>query len=452
MKTFVLILTLIFLMPTVSFSQQKDTAAEIRELREKLERLEKKMAEEEARRKQETKEMERKTAALAEELEKKKLEEHIPSYAEIKPQFGLGTAASKIYAVTRGLSLGAYGEANFRKFVGDIGGNKDRADLQRLVTYLGYKFNDRILFNSEIEFEHATTGEGSEEKGEVSVEFAYLDFLFSKPLNARAGLLLVPMGLINENHEPPSFHGVRRPDVETVILPSTWREVGFGLFGEILPDLHYRTYLMNGLRADNFTKAGLREGRQSGSQAFAEQPSWVARLDYTPTAGLLFGGSLFLGNQGQGFTIGGKKPDVFTTLWDLHGQFRYRGLELRGLGAWGNIDDARMLSGAVSASNRPIANQIYGWYLEAAYDILPFLRPGTTHYLAPFFRFERYNTQADVPAGFAPDRSRDRKLYTLGLSYKPLPNIVLKMDYRNYDNKGPRNVADEFALGIGFAF
>jgi hypothetical protein len=178
----------------------------------------------------------------------------------------------------------------------------------------------------------------------------------------------------------------------------------------------------------------------------------VARLDYTPTPGLLFGGSLFLGNQGQNLTIGGKKPDVFTTLWDLHGQFRYRGLELRAVGAWGNIDDAAILSSAASAANRPIASRIYGWYLEAAYDILPMLRPGTTHYLAPFFRFEQYNTQAEVPSGFAPDRSRDRKLYTLGLSYKPIPNVVLKMDYRNYDSKGPRNVADEFALGIGFAF
>lgn len=452
MKTFILTLTLIFLMPAFSFSQQRDTAAEIRELREKLERLEKKMAEEETRRKQETKELEQKTKTLAEELEKKKLEEYIPSLAEIKPQYGLGPAASKVYALTRGLSLAAYGEGIYRKFVSDIGRNKDQSDFQRLVTYVGYKFNDWMLLNSEIEYEHASTSDTGSGAGEVSVEFAYIDFLLSKFANARVGMVLAPMGILNEVHEPITFHGVLRPDVETQILPSTWRGNGAGLFGELLPGLQYRTYIMEGFRASRFRNDGIRNGRQKANRSLFEDPSWAFRLDYTPNPNLLFGGSVFLGNQGQNQTIGGKKPDAFMTLWDLHGQFRYRGLELRALGAWGTIDDARQLSLGASGANRPIANQTYGWYLEAAYDFLPILRPGTTHYLAPFFRFERYNTQAHVPAGFAPDRSRDRKLYTLGLSYKPIPNVTLKMDYRNYDNKGPRNVADEFALGLGFAF
>jgi len=334
--------------------------------------------------------------------------------------------------------------------VSDIGSNKDRGDLLRFVLYTGYKFNDWMLFNSEVEFEHATTGEGSEEKGEVSVEFAYLDFLLSQPFNARAGMVLAPIGLINESHEPIAFHGVRRPDVETQIIPSTWRGVGAGIFGEILPGLQYRTYIMEGLRAKEFTKSGLREGRQSGSNALFEDPSWIARLDYTPIPQATFGGSLFMGNQGQNETIGSSKPGVFTTIWDLHGQFRHRGLELRALGAWGHIDDAAKLSSA--SSSGPIASRIYGWYLEGAYDIFPLLRPGTTQYLAPFFRFERYNTQAEVPSGFTPDRSKDRKLYTVGISYKPIPNVVLKMDYRNYDAKGPTKVADEVAIGIGFAF
>ena len=439
-----------FLMPGVSFSQQRDTGTEIRELRDKLERLEKKMGEEEAKRKEQAEEQERKTKTLAEELEKKRLEEYIPSLAEIKPQYGLGTAASKVYSVTRGLSLGSYGEVNYRKFVSDIGSNKDRGDLLRFVLYTGYKFNDWMLLNSEVEFEHGTTGEGSEEKGEVSVEFAYLDFLLSQPFNARAGMVLAPIGLINESHEPIAFHGVRRPDVETQIIPSTWRGVGAGIFGEILPGLQYRTYIMEGLRAKEFTKSGLREGRQSGSNALFEDPSWIARLDYTPIPQATFGGSLFMGNQGQNETIGSSKPGVFTTIWDLHGQFRHRGLELRALGAWGHIDDAAKLSSA--SSSGPIASRIYGWYLEGAYDIFPLLRPGTTQYLAPFFRFERYNTQAEVPSGFTPDRSKDRKLYTVGISYKPIPNVVLKMDYRNYDAKGPTKVADEVAIGIGFAF
>ena len=446
---------LIFLLPGVSFSQQSDTAGEIRELRDKLERLEKKMGEEEVKRKEQAEEQERKTKTLAEELEKKRLEEYIPSLAEVKPKYGLGPAASKVYSVTRGLSIAAYGEGNYRKFVSDTSGglgNKDQADFLRLVTYIGYKFNDWILLNSEIEYEHASTSTGTSGAGEVSVEFAYLDFLLSKYANTRVGMVLAPMGILNEVHEPITYHGVLRPDVETLILPSTWRGNGAGLFGEILPGLTYRTYIMEGLRAKNFTNAGLRSGRQKGNRALFEDPSWTARLDYTPIPQLSFGGSIFMGNQGQNETIGSSKPDAFTTLWDLHGQFRHRGLELRALGAWGRIDDAATLSSAASSSSRPVASRIYGWYLEGAYDILPLLRPGTTQYLAPFFRFERYNTQAEVPSGFAPDRSKDRKLYTVGISYKPILNVVLKMDYRNYDAKGPTRVADEWALGIGFAF
>lgn len=457
MRGIVGFLVLILLSPAVSFSQAQDTAAEVRELKKRLELLERKMAEEEEQRKKEREELERKTQTLAQEIERKRVEEHIPTLAELKPQYGLAPAASRVYAIRRGLSLGAYGEANYRKLVTETGTNRDTADFLRLVAYLGYKFNDWMVFNSEIEFEHGTTGTVSAVAGgggSVSVEFAILDFLLSRPFNARAGMVLAPLGFINEIHEPPFFHGVLRPDVETQIIPTTWRGVGAGFFGELLPGLQYRTYLMEGLRASRFTRAGIAPGRQQANRVLFEDPSWAFRLDYTPERfpGLLVGASTFLGNQGQDETVGGRKPSAFMILWDLHAQLRYRGLELRALGAWNRLDDARELSLAASAANRPIASRQFGWYVEAAYDIFPLLRPGTTQYLAPFFRFERYDTQAEVPSGFARDPSRDRKLYTLGLSYKPIPNIVLKIDYRNFDAKGPRDVGDEVAIGIGFAF
>src|SRR3989304_4816166 len=139
-----------------------------------------------------------------------------------------------------------------------------------------------MLFNSEVEFEHATTGEGSEEKGEVSVEFAYLDFLLSQPFNARAGMVLAPIGLINESHEPIAFHGVRRPDVETQIIPSTWRGVGAGIFGEILPGLQYRTYIMEGLRAKEFTKSDVVPGVNSGQWCLSKGAVTGDQLDYMP--------------------------------------------------------------------------------------------------------------------------------------------------------------------------
>src|SRR5204862_6228332 len=143
------------------------------------------------------------------------------------PGQGLGPAAAKVYGRDRGVAVGGYGEALYQRFAsraddGTPAGRNDTLDLTRAVLYFGYKFDKGIVFNSEIEYEHATTGEGDEEKGETSVEFAYLEFPLGRDWGVRAGQLLVPVGFINELHEPPFFLGARRPDVETIIIPSTW--------------------------------------------------------------------------------------------------------------------------------------------------------------------------------------------------------------------------------------
>jgi hypothetical protein len=334
--------------------------------------------------------------------------------------------------------------------VSDAEGTKDTADLERAVLYFGYKFNESILFNSEIEYEHATTGEGAEEKGEVSVEFAYLDFFLNPLVNARAGLVLTPMGFINEIHEPTTFHGNARPEVERRIIPASWREVGVGLFGEILPGLQYRMYGISGLKAEEFSSSGIRDGRQSGSKAIAEDLAFTGRLDYSPdfVPGLLVGGSMYLGNSGQGDTFGGQNVDAFTQLYEGHLQYHYKGLEVRALGAWGHVDDALQLS---QAKGETIGKSNYGWYVEAAYDVLPLIWPSTTQYLAPFFRYEQFDTIAEAPAGFADNPDFDKRIYQVGLDYKPIPNVVIKADYRNWDSEG-KKLPDEFNLGVGFMF
>jgi len=398
--------------------------------------------------KEQVQELDRKTGVLAEEVEKLKTQLAIPEQPEYKVRYGLGPAASKVYGMDQGVSLAGYGNAFYQNKVSDDG--DDQADLERLVVYLGYKFNEYLILNSEIEYEHATTGEGDEEKGEVSVEFAYLDFFFNPLVNARAGLVLTPMGFINEIHEPPTFHGNQRPEVERRIIPSTWREIGVGLFGEILPGLQYRMYGINGLKAEEFESDGIREGRQGGSQAIAEDLAFTGRLDYSPefVPGLLIGASTFLGNSGQEATFEGRKADVFTQLYEGHIQYRYKGLELRALGAWGHIGDAKLLS---QAKGETIGKSNYGWYAEIAYDVMPLIWPGTTHYLAPFFRYEQFDTIAEAPAGFADDPDFDREIFQVGLDYKPIPNVVIKADYRNWDSEGT-DLPDEFNLGLGFMF
>jgi hypothetical protein len=395
--------------------------------------------------------LERKTDVLSQEVEKLRTNLAIPEETKYKSMYGLGPAASKIYQVGKGLSIGGYGEANYQALVSDKGeSDRNNADMERFVLYTGYKFTDDILFNSEIEFEHATTGEGSEEKGEISVEFAALDFFIDPVANVRAGLVLMPMGFINQIHEPPFFFGNNRPEVERRIIPATWRELGVGLFGQITPELTYTTYLVNGLDAEGFSSNGIRDGRSGGSNAKAEDFGYVARVDYAPqaVAGLSVGGSAYVGNAGQDERFAGQKADVFTQLYEAHAQWKYRGFEWRALGSWGFVDDADLLS---AAKKETVGSENYGWYTEVGYDIMPWLIKDTAQYLAPFFRFEKYDTLASVPNGFADDRNFDREILQFGLQYKPIPNVVIKADYRNFSAKEGK-VPDDFNLGFGFIF
>jgi hypothetical protein len=394
--------------------------------------------------------LERKTDILSQEVEKLRTNLVIPEETKYKSAYGLGPAASKVYQVGKGLSIGGYGEANYQAIVGDEKGKNDNADLERMVLYAGYKFTDRILFNSELEFEHATTGEGDEEKGEVSVEFAALDFFLHKMANVRAGMVLLPMGFINQIHEPPFFFGNNRPEVERQIIPSTWREIGVGLFGELAPNLTYTTYVVNGLNAKEFASSGIREGRQGGSQAKAEDLAFVGRMDYSPVwaPGVSVGGSAYFGNSGQNQLYAGQQVDAFTQLYEGHVQWKYRGLEFRALGSWGHIGDAEVLS---QDKGQTIGSSNYGWYTEVGYDVLPWIFRDTTQYLAPFFRYEQFDTIATAPTGFLDDDSRDRSIYQFGLQYKPIPNVVIKADYRNFmSRKG--DLPDDFNLGLGFIF
>lgn len=377
-------------------------------------------------------ELERRLNLVTEELQKLKNESAVaePTYTS---SYGLGPAASKIYKVSKGLSIGGYGEGHFSNLVSDKSGKNDEADLVRFILYTGYKFTDRIVFNSEVEFEHGQAGEGK--KGEVSVELANLDFLLHEKFNLRAGMVLIPVGLTNELHEPTIYHGNDRPLVETQVIPSTWREMGVGAFGNLTDKVSYRLYLVNGLKGEKFTSQGIRGGRQNGAKAVADDWAVVARLDYEPILGLKLGASAYLGDSGQGKEFAGKKADIFTEVYEIHGQYKVRGLELKALAARVEIDDADLLGN--------VPDRIGAWYGEVAYDVLPLILPGTTHYLAPFVRYENLD-YAGSP--------EDVELWVGGLSYKPIPNVVVKADYRNFNNRDKADTADEVNLGFGFIF
>jgi cell division protein FtsB len=390
-------------------------------------------------------ELERRLEVLAGEIENLKIGE--AAAAADESERGFGPAASKVYRTERGLSIGGYGEALYQNFDSKrddnaASGKTDTFDLLRGVLYFGYKFNDRWLLNSEIEYEHA----GSE----VAVEFAYIDYLWRLEVNVRGGLLLVPMGFLNELHEPTVFLGARRPDVEQLIMPTTWRENGLGLFGDAGP-FTYRTYVVNGLRGAGFTAAGLRGGRQKGNQAKAEDFAWVGRLDFTGVPGLLVGGSAYIGDSGQDLTTaGGRDIGVGTQILEAHLEWKWRGLELRALGVQAELDDVADLNQALKLTgNQSVGESLKGHYLQLGYDVLA--GRGGEQAFIPYARWETYNTQDEVPRGFAANPANDVETLTLGFAYQPIDQLVLKVDHQNIDNEAGTGT-DQFNVLLGWIF
>lgn len=358
---------------------------------------------------------------------------------------GLGPAASKVYRVRHGVSLGGYGEVLYENFDGsredDVpSGRTDRIDALRAIVYVGYKFNDRFLFNSEIEFEHGSTEEG----GSVSLEFGYLDYRLSPRFGLRAGLLLAPLGFINELHEPPAFLGARRPETERQIIPSTWRENGIGVFGEVGP-LVYRAYLVNGFQGSGFTSQGLRGGRQNGAEAAARHFGVTGRLEYAIRPGLTLAGSAYLGNSGQSDSVAAR-----TVIWEGHAEYRLGGLELRGLASGASVRNAAELNAEAGLTgSASIGERLLGWYLQAGYDLLR--ATDSEHQLIPYLRYEWLDTQDEVPTGFARDPASERRITTVGVAWKPLPNIALKADYQVQANEA-RTGINQFNAALGYLF
>lgn len=401
-------------------------------------------------------ELERKLDALSGEVERLKLGEAAPP--ELNSILGFGPAASKVYqGSAKRVSIGGYGEMSYqnyrgRKQNGTTAGKRDITDFVRAVLYAGYKFNDWITFNSEIEFEHASEGK----RGEVSVEMAALDFTpWGKALGLRTGLLLMPVGFTNEIHEPTTYHGVNRPSVETNLIPTTWRENGVGVFGEAGP-FRYRSYLVSGLQAasDGVVTGfkgdkGLRDGRSSGSKSYSEDFAWVGRADVAPVPGVEAGGSLYMGEADQRAV---NAPQVPVTLWEMHAKGQWRGAELKALYTETHIGNVGALNAAQGfAGNKSVGIDLFGGYVEAAYDVLGAWSGNRGHSLSPFVRYERYDTQKTVPDGFTKDLANSRVEYTLGLTYKPITQVAVKLDHQFLKNAAQTGVG-QTNVGIGYIF
>jgi hypothetical protein len=374
-------------------------------------------------------EIKRQIEVLATEVEAlKNRQTDKPVSVEVATQAGLGAAASKVYRAGEGISFGGYGEFLYQNLEGN---RVDTADVLRAILYTGYKFNDRTIFNSEIEYEHANT----ERSGQVEVEFAYLDYLIRPSFNVRAGLVLMPVGLINEQHEL----------VDSRILPTTWNELGVGAHGEV-GAFSYRGYVTTSLASDTLSATGIRGARQRGSQAKANDFAVVGRVDYRPFEGTMVGGSLYTGNSGQERRYEGR-----VSLGEVHVDSHFRGVSLRALYARGTIDDVRLINAANALTgNRSVGESFGGWYAEAGYDVAPLIGLGERS-LSPYVRYETLDTQRTVPSGFSRNPANDQNLLTIGLAFKPMPQTVLKIDWQDVKNEAGSGV-DQWNVALGYIF
>ena len=318
-------------------------------------------------------------------------------------------------------------------------------DLRRVVLFVGHNFNEHLRFYSELEVEHAVASSG--DQGEFEVEQAYLDGLFTRRFNLRAGLIIMPVGIINVYHEPPTFNGVDRPQVDTLVIPSTWREPGFGVFGELATGLTYQLYLVNGFNANGFTaETGVADGHQEAQLARARDFGAVARLSYEPRLATIFGVSAYGATSGN--TLRPIVGNVPVWLFEADARTRMRGFSARGELAFMFIGDAEALNQYFMSPNAtaeqmmatPVASQLRGGYLEVGYNILQLALPSTAQDLTLFARYDYANTQASVPAGFAANPEFVRTTFIAGLTYRPIPEIALKLDYGRH----------AFAAGPGF--
>jgi hypothetical protein len=383
------------------------------------------------------------------------------------------------HGVAEGVRLWGYGEMYYTAPARDA--SRTRADLARAVFGLGYSFDERTEFNSEYEVEHAIAS--ASDVGEFEVEQFYVDRRVSDALTVRGGLLLMPFGFLNEHHEPTHFYGVQRNFVETLIIPSTWREGGVNLHADTQAGLGWSLGLTTGfdLSKWNFASqfppyasalelmtngvAPLQASHQELSLANGRKLSQFGSVSYYGVPGLALGGALSTGEavpvRASSATSASGTPRV--TLWEAHARWTPRNCDLAALYAHGSISNTAPANAANPLAPNPLPASFYGYFLQGACELW---REGE-YRLAPFVRWERYNLGASyagtagpvIPTGLVPlsglpgdlgfwPENHDR-VWTAGANFSIGPHLVVKGDYQWFKvNRDFRR----FDLGLGVSF
>jgi hypothetical protein len=349
-----------------------------------------------------------------------------------------------------GLNFFGYAELSYMRPRNDIASTT--ATAGRGVLGFGYRFNETTRMAAELEVENAVAS--ASDRGEVAFEQLYVEHDVNPSLSAKAGLFLLPVGLLNESHEPTRYFGVFRNQVETAIIPTTWRELGVGVQGTTAAGLRWNAGLTTSFDLTKWDPTSS-EGRESplgsihqeGQLAHASSLGGYGALNYNGIPGLNVGGSVFHGGVGQ-HQPGSAANDASVTLAEAHARWQPGRWDLSALIAQGQFRGVADLNTTFAGQPTPVPDRFGGWYTQAAYRLW---QQGEQS-LWPFARYERLNTArsySGLPAGLAPAIQPDTRTVTLGASYYLHPQVVIKADYQRYLNDSN---LDRVNLGLGFDF
>jgi len=368
-------------------------------------------------------------------------------------------SAEKMLMTNGQLKIGGYGEVHYNQPVSSDVMKNGTLDVHRFVMMMGYQFNDRLQFVTELEFEHVK---------EVYVEQAFLQYKLNKYINFRGGLILTPMGIVNEYHEPTAFNGVERPQIDNNISPTTWREVGFGITGVILPvSLKYQAYVMNGFNSfDGSARiggaSGLRGGRQKGAESFVSSPNFSGKVEYFGIRGLNLGLAGYFGNTQSTLYNGIDKNDagalakadssvVGISMVGMDARYSIKGLKVTGQLYYTGLSNTGQYNAfTTNKGGGKLGSAMFGYYVDLGYNL--FRQAKTEMQLIPFLRYSNYDTHYTVPANIADNLAYQKNVYTTGLSFFLTQNAVLKADMQFVKTGVTDEYAKTFNAGFGIMF
>lgn len=360
--------------------------------------------------------------------------------------------AANILSNNEALSIRGYAELVYGQPYSATTRYNAKLDAKRFVLFTGYKFDSKTSFVTEMEVEHGS---------EIYLEQAFLQHRLAPSINLRAGLLLIPMGIVNEYHEPTTFHGVERPNVDKYIIPSTWREMGFGFQGVVpASSVRYQAYLVNGLKSHDGNAGlidevkGIRSGRQKAIKSTMSQANFTGKIEYVGWANWNLSASFYLGATQSPLYDGVDKPDaagmatadssvIGMNMLGLDNRYQKGRVQFRSQFVYNALSNTTAYN---AFTGKTLGSAMWGGFGELAYQILP---ASNTHQLFVFARMEQYDTQVGAPEAIANIMS-DRSEWTIGLSWVPSNGSVIKADYQFLNQGGSMNHLLNLGIGVWF--